>query len=223
MKITFISSRLPLAALLVAAVLAGACTARHRPTPSVPFTRAPSLPATIAPTGPTASPTSSPTLSPARSASPAPSASPTPTPTLTPTASSSASPSPSPTPRRTHRPRPTPTPVQTVFPRGSVIVTFGVLDEEYRVLVTDALNVAIARELLAGQEAPRIPNGVVVRDGPGVNIGWSWHIDPESFEFADVTVEVCDGKPSYVEDKIITGDRFCPWSAEVIAVEPTAP
>jgi hypothetical protein len=35
-----------------------------------------------------------------------------------------------------------------------------------------------------------------------------------------VTIEVCDGKPSDVEAGTITSDRFCPWSAEVVAVEP---
>ena len=53
----------------------------------------------------------------------------------------------------------------------------------------------IAQKLLAGQEAPRIPNGLVVRGDPSVNTGWRWHIDPATFEFADVTTEVCDGKP----------------------------
>ena len=34
-----------------------------------------------------------------------------------------------------------------------------------------------------------------------------------------MTIEVCDGLPSHVEDGTLGGDRFCPWSAEVIAVE----
>ncbi len=99
-------------------------------------------------------------------------------------------------------------------------MTFKVVNEKYRVLVTAPANVLIAQQLLAGQDAPRIPNGVVVRGDPSVNIGWSWHIDPATFEFADVTTEVCDGKPSYVEDQTISGDHFCPWSAKVVGVEP---
>ena len=38
-------------------------------------------------------------------------------------------------------------------------------------------------------------------------------------EFANVTIEVCDGIPQHVEDEIVTSDRFCPWSARVVAVE----
>jgi hypothetical protein len=91
------------------------------------------------------------------------------------------------------------------------------------VLVTDPANVAIANDLLAGREAPRIPNGVVVRGDPSVNTGWSWHIDPATLEFADMTTEVCDGIPSYVEAQTITSDRFCPWAAQVVAVEPANP
>jgi hypothetical protein len=105
-------------------------------------------------------------------------------------------------------------------PAAGVVVTFRVGDEEYRILLTDPADIEIARQLLAGEEAPRIPNGRIVRgDDGGVNTGYSWHIDPESVEFADFTIEVCDGVPSFVEDGTLTGDQFCPWSAEVIAIE----
>lgn len=98
-------------------------------------------------------------------------------------------------------------------------MTFKVDNEQYRILVSDKHNIAVARQLLAGDDAPSIPNGVVVRGDASVNTGWSWHIDPASLEFADVTTEVCDGKPSFVEKRQITGDRFCPWSAKVVAVD----
>jgi hypothetical protein len=103
-----------------------------------------------------------------------------------------------------------------------VIVTFAVEDEQFKVLLTDPIDIEIAQALLAGEEVPPIPNGVVVYGDPGVNAPWSWHLDPDTIEFADVTMEVCDGLPSYIEDRIVTGDRFCPWSAQVLAVEPAA-
>jgi hypothetical protein len=138
----------------------------------------------------------------------------TPQPTGAPTLSSS------PTRTATTSPTPAPSAAQTVYPAGSAIVTFDVDGEQYRILVVDPQNVAIARKLLAGQEAPSIPNGLIVRGDPSVNTGWSWHIDPQSLEFADMTTEVCDGKPSFVEAGTLTGDRFCPWSARVVAIEP---
>jgi hypothetical protein len=111
-------------------------------------------------------------------------------------------------------------PVSPIPDDEGVVVTFRVAGgEEYRIRLTDPADIEIARRLLAGEEAPGIPNGVVVRGDPDVNVGYSWHIDPESVEFVDVTVEVCDGLPSHVEEGLITSDRYCPWSAEVIAIE----
>ena len=100
-----------------------------------------------------------------------------------------------------------------------VIVTFEVVDERYKVLLTEAADIDTARRLLAGEDVPSIPNGRVVRE-TGVNEGYSWSIDPNDIEFADVTIEVCDGLPSDVEMGIVTGDRYCPWSAIVLGVEP---
>jgi len=174
------------------AMIAIACTAT---TPAPTLTPQPtqtSAPTTITPRPPTA----------------------TPQPTGAPTLSSS------PTRTATTSPTPAPSAAQTVYPAGSAIVTFDVDGEQYRILVVDPQNVAIAQKLFAGQEAPSIPNGLIVRGDPSVNTGWSWHIDPQSLEFADMTTEVCDGKPSFVEDGTLTGDRFCPWSARVVAIEP---
>ena len=100
-----------------------------------------------------------------------------------------------------------------------VVVTIRVADaEEYRIHLTDADDIGIAQKLLAGEAAPRIPNGRVVRGEPDVNVGYSWHIDPASIEFADAATEVCDGRPSDVEKHVITSDHYCPWSAKVVAI-----
>jgi hypothetical protein len=101
-----------------------------------------------------------------------------------------------------------------------VIVTFRVADmEQYKMRLTDPTDIEVARKLFSGSEAPRIPNGVVIRGNSDVNVEYSWHIDPDTVEFADVTTEVCDGLPSDVEKGLITSDRYCPWSAEVIAID----
>jgi hypothetical protein len=104
---------------------------------------------------------------------------------------------------------------------GGVVVTVRVADaEEYRIRLTDPADIGIAQKLLAGEEAPSIPNGRVVRGEPDVNVGYSWHIDPDSVEFTDAATEVCDGRPSDVEKHMITSDRYCPWSAKVVAIAP---
>jgi len=106
----------------------------------------------------------------------------------------------------------------------AVVVTFRVGDREtFKVLLTDPVDVAIARDLATGAAAPSIPNGKIVRGSADVNEGYSWHLDPADIEFAEVTTEVCDGLPSYVEDGSLSGDRFCPWSAEVVSIEPAVP
>ena len=103
--------------------------------------------------------------------------------------------------------------------KGAVVTFLVAGSEQYKIEITDPANLATARDLLAGNEDPKIPNGIVVRDDPGVNEGYSWHIDPDSLEFADMTTEVCDGLPSDVENGIITSEYYCPWSAEVIAID----
>lgn len=101
-----------------------------------------------------------------------------------------------------------------------VVVTFRVADsEQFKIRLTDPTDIEVARKLFAGSEAPRIPNGIVIRGSSDINAGYSWHIDPDTVEFADVTAEVCDGLPSDVEKGLITSDRYCPWSAEVIAID----
>jgi len=111
--------------------------------------------------------------------------------------------------------------VSPPLPAG-IVVTFEVNDgERFRVLLTDPADQAVANQLLAGGEGPDIPNGRIVRD-TGVNEGWSWSLDPNDFEFADLTTEVCDGEPSDVESGALTSDRYCPWSARVVEIEPAS-
>ena len=103
---------------------------------------------------------------------------------------------------------------------GPVVATFEVVDETYRILLTDPADIAIAHRLLAGDDAPSIPNGLVIRGESGVNVGYTWSIDPDDVEFADSTIEVCDGLPSDVEAGLVTSDRYCPWSAALVELEP---
>ena len=102
---------------------------------------------------------------------------------------------------------------------GPIVVTFEVDDERFRALLTDPADIDIARHLLAGDDVPSIPNGRVIRQ-TGVNTGYSWSMDPNDIQFADTTIEVCDGLPSEEEAGEISGDRYCPTAAVVVAIEP---
>lgn len=95
------------------------------------------------------------------------------------------------------------------------VVTFEVAGtQSYKIRLDAQAQVDHVVELMNGGEDGRIPNGKIVRDGDGgVNAPWSWHIDPATLEFADATIEVCDGLPEYVEDLTLTSDWYCPWIA----------
>lgn len=103
-------------------------------------------------------------------------------------------------------------------PSATAVATIRVGSETFHVKLTTEAQVQAARAAQAGGPA-RIPNGRIVA-GTEVNTGWTWHL--EDVEFAEQTTEVCDGKPSDVEQAGVTfgGGRFCPWSATVIGVEP---
>jgi len=119
-------------------------------------------------------------------------------------------------------PAATPTPAATGrLPATAYLATFRAADgSQFIVELREAADIAVARELLSGKRPSAIPNGRVVRGSAGPNTGYHWHIDPADFEFADMTTEVCDGLPKDVEAGTITSDRYCPWTAKLIALAP---
>jgi hypothetical protein len=101
-------------------------------------------------------------------------------------------------------------------PSQSAVATFAVADERFRVSLINDEQVAAARAAQAGGRA-RIPTGRIV-SGTQVNTGWSWHL--EDVTFAESTIELCDGKPSHVEQQGISfgGGRYCPWAATIVEI-----
>lgn len=102
-------------------------------------------------------------------------------------------------------------------PSAGAVVTFRVGGESFRVSLTSAEQVAAAQAAQNGGPA-RIPIGRIAL-GTQVNTGWSWHL--EDVTFAEVTIELCDGRPSDVEREgnQFGGGRFCPWTAAVTDIE----
>ena len=105
----------------------------------------------------------------------------------------------------------------TNAPSPARTATVQVSGETYRIALTTPELVAAAEAAKAGV-GRRIPNGRIVM-GTDVNTGWTWHV--EDVQFADVTIELCDGRPSDVErdGTRFGGGRFCPWGAIVTAIE----
>jgi hypothetical protein len=86
------------------------------------------------------------------------------------------------------------------------------------VRTTDQVDQLEAR-LASGQEG--VISGELAAGDAGYNQPWSWHMVPTTVHAPDVAIEVCDGRPSMVEEDleywVETVERFCPWGATVVS------
>lgn len=105
---------------------------------------------------------------------------------------------------------------------GGVLATFEVSGDEFRVWTDDETSIQQLLDVEAGRSQATIPNGRLL-EGPGRgehNTPWSWHLDPDDLTMAEMTAEVCDGRPSFVEEDLEYWlnqvGRFCPWNAELV-------
>jgi hypothetical protein len=96
--------------------------------------------------------------------------------------------------------------------------------DTFVIALTDPAVIAEARALASGQEPLKHVTGLVVAEGVPYNAPWSFHLDPASISFAEMSIEVCDAATSYVEEHLaevggafLPGRRWCPWSSRVIA------
>jgi hypothetical protein len=108
---------------------------------------------------------------------------------------------------------------------GGILATFAVSGEPFRVWITNRDTIAQVLALQRGTSQATIPNGRL-RTGAGRgnhNQPYSWHLDPEDIQMAEVTIELCDGRPSYIEanrDQFIREvGRYCPWGAQLQQVQ----
>ena len=107
---------------------------------------------------------------------------------------------------------------------GGVLATFRVSQEEFQAWVTNQETIQQIFDLRDGTSTANIPNGAL-REGQGQaghNAPWTWHLDPIDIVMADLTIEVCDGRPSLVDSLLsdyLTVGRFCPWGAELVRVQ----
>jgi hypothetical protein len=83
---------------------------------------------------------------------------------------------------------------------------------------------AVEAERLADAGTTRIPV-LDLRAGTTVDSQWSWHADPDTTDFADAAIEICDGCPADIEADTAywlgSVRRFCPWGASVTRVTRT--
>jgi hypothetical protein len=64
--------------------------------------------------------------------------------------------------------------------------------------------------------------GKLARGDGGFNQPWGWHLEPATVRMAEVSIELCDGRPSMVQEGLEywlgTVGTFCPWGSRVIEI-----
>jgi hypothetical protein len=84
--------------------------------------------------------------------------------------------------------------------------------------------------ILAGKQRNRHVMGTIVKQPALHNPEWSYHLDPDSIEFFDYAIEVCDAAIRYVEDhleevcgELLPGCVWCPWGSRLLEEVPYSP
>ncbi|HEY7410217.1 MAG TPA: hypothetical protein VII13_05725 [Vicinamibacteria bacterium] len=101
---------------------------------------------------------------------------------------------------------------------GQAEFVIDVVGERFVLRATDPETIRLAREAMAGRSST-FPIGPV-RSGAGsggFNLPWSWHLDPAEVRFTEAAIEVCDGRPSDVEQRRADYPTYCPWGGRVVA------
>jgi hypothetical protein len=94
--------------------------------------------------------------------------------------------------------------------------------------LTDPAKIQHARELVSGAttDRPHVLGRIIKRPAP-YNPRWSYHYSPETVDFFDFAIEVCDATMPYVEDRLdeaggafLPGLLWCPWSSRLVREVP---
>lgn len=103
----------------------------------------------------------------------------------------------------------------------------GYPDEKFRAVTGEA---AVHRDVeaqlkLAEKDRRMFPSGPIDSGNGGVNQPWSWHFVAGKWGMAEMSIEVCDSWPGYIEKHrdawIASPTNFCPWGGYVIRECPT--
>jgi hypothetical protein len=96
-----------------------------------------------------------------------------------------------------------------------------VVGERFSVRATDGETKRLMVQNYEGKNSMHITGKLAQGDG-GFNSPWPWHLEPDSVRMAEVSIELCDGRPSLIEEDldywIETVGSYCPGSSDVIEV-----
>jgi hypothetical protein len=101
-------------------------------------------------------------------------------------------------------------------PSNAAEFLIDVVGERFVLRTTHAQTIQLAEANLRGENTS-FPLGPLRAGNGGFNQPWTWHMDPAATRFVEVAIEVCDGRPSYVETHQAEYGTYCPWGAKVIA------
>jgi len=90
-----------------------------------------------------------------------------------------------------------------------------VVGERFVLRTTDPATIRLAEDNRLGRNT-RFPLGPLRPGDGGFNAPWTWHLDPDETRFVEAAIELCDGRPSYVESHQRDYDTYCPWGARVV-------
>jgi hypothetical protein len=88
--------------------------------------------------------------------------------------------------------------------------------ETFVARITDPGTIVQFREAMAGTRSG-FPAGPLRSGDGGFNSPWTWHLDPDETRLVEAAIEVCDGRPSYVETHQSDFPSYCPWGARIVA------
>jgi len=104
--------------------------------------------------------------------------------------------------------------------------TVQVTDETFVMYVTDLETVELALDNLKGKNS-KIPFGELGAGDGGFNEPWSWHLVPDTVRMVDFSIEIYDGRPSFVEDELDywlgSIGFYCPWGGKVVSADRAPP
>ncbi|MFI0716972.1 calmodulin-binding protein [Streptomyces inhibens] len=107
---------------------------------------------------------------------------------------------------------------------AAYFVMTDVTHAEFVIKLTDPRKIQHARDLLSGATTaePHVIGRIDKRPAP-YNWRWSFHLRPETIDFFDFAIEVCDATTPYVEEHLdeaggpfLPGLIWCPWSSHLV-------
>ncbi len=110
--------------------------------------------------------------------------------------------------------------IDPAAPDNGALFRVDVSGESFTVSVLDEAVIAEAERRIREEDGVGIVIGTLARGDGGFNMPWSWHILPNTVQVADLSIEVCDGRPSMVEADVDywvdTVKQFCPWGGRLV-------